>query len=178
MESAKEVSIIILSYNTKELLRECLQSVFGKIKHADFEVIVVDNASDDCSVAMIKKEFAQVHLIESKRNLGFGNGINLGANQARGKYLLFLNSDTQIVKDDVTGMLGYFDQHKQTGILGGKIEKPNGEVQQSAKQFYTLAQVIALLFGRERFIAPENSTKIHDVDWVEGSFLMIKKNIF
>ena len=89
------ISIIILSYNTQELLKNCLNSLF--LHTQDVEVIVVDNDSKDGSAAMVKKEFPKVVLVENKENVGFSKGCNIGAAQAKGEHLLFLNSDTEFV---------------------------------------------------------------------------------
>ncbi|PJE69127.1 glycosyl transferase family 2, partial [Candidatus Shapirobacteria bacterium CG10_big_fil_rev_8_21_14_0_10_38_14] len=97
MAEKPDLSIIILNYNTRDLLRDCLRSVLKSKKNSfAYEIIVVDNASVDGSVEMIKREFPQVKIIQSKENLGFAGGNNLALKKAQGKYILFLNSDTQV----------------------------------------------------------------------------------
>ena len=95
------VSVIIVNYNTKELTKNCLASIFEKTKNIDFEVIVSDNGSTDGSIEMIKSDFPQVVLIENNANLGFGKANNIAAKIAKGKYLLFLNSDTILLNNAV-----------------------------------------------------------------------------
>jgi GT2 family glycosyltransferase len=97
------LSIIILSWNTKDLTRNCLRSIFGGERDLDFEVIVVDNASQDGSAEMIEQEFPQVKLIKNKENIGFARGNNQGFQAGRGEYVLFLNSDTIIPAPKTTG---------------------------------------------------------------------------
>lgn len=96
-----DVSIIIVNYNTKELTRNCLRSIFDQTKDVDFEVIVSDNGSTDGSIEMIRAEFPQVILIENNANLGFGAANNRGLKIARGKYVFYLNSDTVLLNNAV-----------------------------------------------------------------------------
>ena len=96
-----DVSIIIVNYNTCELTRNCLKSVFEQTKNIDFEVIVSDNGSKDGSVEMIKKEFPYVILIENNANLGFGAANNRGLKIAKGKYIFYLNCDTILLNNAV-----------------------------------------------------------------------------
>lgn len=111
------VSVIIVNYNTKELTKNCLASIFEKTKNIDFEVIVSDNGSTDGSIEMIKSDFPQVVLIENNVNLGFGKANNIAAKIAKGKYLLFLNSDTILLNNAVKE---FFDRavDEKNKILG------------------------------------------------------------
>src|SRR2546423_3826789 len=102
-----EVSIIILSYNTKDFLRNCLQSVYIRLHELNYEVIVVDNASSDGSAQMVKKEFPKAHLIENKKNVGFAAGNNIGAKRAKGDYILLLNSDTELLHNGLPDVLDH-----------------------------------------------------------------------
>ena len=173
------VSIIILSFNTKDLLRECLYSVYSHIKEIAFEVIVVDNASSDDSVAMIQKEYPQVKLQKSKENLGFGKGINLGVNAAKGDFLLFLNSDTRIRDSKLKQMIELMNNDQQIGIIGGQLKNADGSMQRSYGKFYTLSAVAVMLFGGEkREIAASSAHKIHPTDWVSGGYMFIRKTVF
>jgi GT2 family glycosyltransferase len=116
-----EVSIIIVNYNTKELTRNCLYSVFEKTQNVNFEVIVVDNASIDGSQKMLKKEFPNVRLIENNENLGFGRANNLGARYAKGKYLFLLNSDTILLNNAVKILADFLNKNTNVGICGGNL---------------------------------------------------------
>lgn len=95
------VSIIIVNYNTRELIKNCLKSIYEHTRNIDFEVIVSDNGSTDGSIEMIKSEFPQVVLINNNMNLGFGRANNIAAKVAKGKYLFFLNSDTRIINNAI-----------------------------------------------------------------------------
>ena len=116
------VSIIIVSYNTKELTHNCLKSVFEQTVNIDFEVIVSDNGSTDGSVEMIKKYFPQVALIENGANLGFGMANNRGLKVAKGKYIFYLNSDTILLNNAVKIFFDYWENaedKESIGALGG-----------------------------------------------------------
>jgi len=124
-----DVSIIIVNYNTKTLLKQCLVSVFNKTENIDFEIIVVDNASHDDSQQMLKNEFPKVKLIESEKNVGFGRANNLGAEQATGKYLFLLNSDTILINNAVFFLFDFLENNPKAGICCGNLfdenKKPN-----------------------------------------------------
>ena len=126
-----DVSIIIVNYNTCDLTRNCLKSVFEQTKDIDFEVIVSDNGSKDGSIEMIKKEFPQVILIENNANLGFGAANNRGLKIAKGKYVFYLNSDTILLNNAVKCFFDYWENspEKDTiGALGGNLLNEDGNV--------------------------------------------------
>src|SRR3989344_4336914 len=96
-----DLSIIIVSYNTKDFIGECIDSIKKNTKNLNYEIIVVDNASSDNSLEMLKTKFPDVILVESKENIGFSKANNLGVEKSKGKYVLFLNPDTVIYKDSL-----------------------------------------------------------------------------
>lgn len=172
------VSIIILSYNTHALLSTCLQSVFKHLKDLPFEVIVVDNASSDQSVHMVKTKFPKVKVIECTENLGFGKGINRGAKEARGEYLLFLNSDTQFTDDSFSKMVSFLEvkKHHRVGVVGGKLKNSGDSSSFSHNSFYTLPKTFALLF-----LGQKNEKRLYKptkVDWVSGGYMLVLKEAF
>lgn len=172
------VSFIILSYNTRELLVSCIQSV---IDHGvqDFEVIVVDNASHDGSADQIKKQFPQVRVIENSENAGFAKGVNIGAEHAKGDYLLFLNSDAEITEDTVSQLIQPFEMHEKAGVVGGLLKNTDGSMQRSFSRFYDLVPVFLLLFGGDRVeLVGHSVSNIQAVDWVSGGCMMIRKDVF
>ncbi len=137
------VSVIIVSFNTKKLLRKCLASI-EKIETGDWrlETIVIDNASFDGSPEMIKKEFSQVKLIANKKNQGFAKANNQGLKIAKGDYLLLLNSDTE-VRSGPLQKLGEFAQNRpQVGVVGAKLLNPDGSIQPSVYHFPTIWRAI------------------------------------
>lgn len=173
------VSIIILSFNTSKLLQECLESVLKTLSSFPHEIIVVDNKSSDDSVAMVKKHFSSVNLIENTENAGFAKGCNLGARRAKGEYLLFLNSDTQMTENPLPSLLEVFEKDEKTGIVGGLLKNFDGSLQRSFGRFYGLKEIIIMLFGGERTELLVNKVeKPTIVDWVSGGFMMVRKEVF
>lgn len=173
------VSIIILSYNTKDLLRSCLHSLQKQVKNLSYEVIIVDNNSSDDSVQMLKKEFPSVTLVESQENLGFSKGINLGAAHAKGEFLLFLNSDCEFIQNDLGNMISFLEEHPKVGVVGGKMENTDGSLQRSYSNFYGIKDVFIMLFGREKIeMLMQKSSDLHATDWVSGGYMLIRTALF
>lgn len=177
-----KLSIIILSYNTKNLLLKCVQSVireYGEqIKRDELELIVVDNDSVDDSVQAIEK-IKEVKLIKNRENFGFSKGNNIGARQAKGEYILFLNSDTKVEDQGFLKMVDFLDQNRKIGILGGKLLNSDGSQQLSCGNFYNLFNLTVTLLGGERIgLIRKKFAKIQKVDWVSGASLMIRKKLF
>jgi GT2 family glycosyltransferase len=179
-----ELSIIILNYNTKDLTIECINAIVEQYKQElekeQFEIVLVDNASSDDSLEAIKKlKINGLKLVESKENLGFSKGCNLGAKNANGEYLLFLNSDTEIKDQGFIKMLDYLQKNENVGILGGALKNENGTSQSSAGKFYNLFNLFLMLIGFERLgFLRESPWVIKQVDWVSGACLMIKRKVF
>ncbi|MBI3384771.1 glycosyltransferase family 2 protein [Candidatus Gottesmanbacteria bacterium] len=174
-----DLSIIILSYNTKNLLDSCLASIYDNYKNQNFEIIVVDNSSTDDSVAMIKKKYPKVLLIESQKNLGYSAGNNLGLAKSQGRNILFLNSDTKILGDSLDIMVKYLDAEEEIGIIGPRLINPDQTLQKSVGNFYSLGNVALMLFGGGRLGLFRNSPdKYLVVDWISGSCMMVKRSVF
>lgn len=182
------LSIVILNYNTKDLLRDCLRSI--EKANTDgfiFEVIVVDNASTDDSAEMVKKEFPKVKLIVSGQNLGFAKGNNLGIRQAKGRYILFLNPDTVTMPNTFKEMIKFVDSHPQTGAATCKVELPSGKLDEACHRgFPTPWNAFCHFSGLER-IFPKSRlfagyslgwlslNKVHEIDSGAGAFLIVRK---
>jgi len=181
-----KLSIVALSYNTKDLTLACLKSVVSqykqKLEKKEFEVIVVDNNSSDNSVAEIsnlKSQVSNLIIIQNKENLGFGKGCNLGAKSAKGKYVLFLNSDTQVFDKGFLSMIDFLDKNSNVAVLGGKLENNDGSIQRSCGKFYNLFNLLIMLLGLERFgFLRSSPNKIQKVDWVSGACMMVRADIF
>ncbi|MCX7955852.1 MAG: glycosyltransferase family 2 protein [Patescibacteria group bacterium] len=182
-----DLSIIIISFNTKNITKNCLESINrslfkSKIK---YEIIVIDNNSFDGSKKMLeeysKNKKNHIIYIQTNQNLGFGKGNNLGVKNAKGKYILFLNSDTIILNRSIEKLF-YFYQKNETKIhfLGPKLLNKDLTPQPSAAYFFTLPVVFSSLFlkgdywGLTRF-SPEKTKK---VDWISGACILTKKNYF
>jgi len=184
-----KLSIVILSYNTRDLTLACLKSIvpiFKKeLEAKELEIIIVDNNSSDDSVESIKRYISNIRyegiikLIRNEKNLGFGKGCNIGAKETGGKYILFLNSDTQVLDKGFFGMTEFLDKNPKAGILGGKLEDNDGSIQSSAGKFYNLFNLLIMLLGLERLgFLRSSPEKIQKVDWVSGACLMVRSDIF
>ena len=127
-----DLSIIILNYNVKDLLLNCLESVFKDPSSKNWQVIVVDNASSDGSVEAVKKEFPGVELITSKENLGFSAGNNSAISKVKAPTVLFLNPDTEIVDGAISKSLEYLMTNPDIGAITCRVELPNGKLDYSS----------------------------------------------
>lgn len=184
-----DLSIIIVSYNTKKFLRDCLNSLYTNTKGVKFEVIVVDNRSTDGSQQMLVKHFPKVKLIRSDQNLGFGRANNLGAKQAKGKYLLFLNPDTLIAPDSIKESIELANQTTKLGAMTIRLLFDDGSIQPTGGYFPTLLRLLAWHTGLDELpilkqllgpIHPPASFYTHsfEPDWITGAFMLIPNNIF
>ena len=157
MGTTPEVSVIIVSYNTRELLRECIESIL--CEQGDglaVEVIVVDNASADGSAAMVAERFPQVRLIANPDNRGFGAACNQGLEIARGRYALILNADIRAQPGALQRLVAFMDAHPDAAVCGGQLRYPDGRIQPSCARDLTLwwvfceQSLLAKLFPRTR----------------------------
>jgi len=184
------LSIVIVSYNAKTILENCLRSVFEKIKSINFEIIIVDNNSSDDSIKTIKKQFPKVNIIENKENVGFGKANNQAAKQAKGEYLLFLNPDTEILNDNFKETIQWIGNFKKDVIIGCQIFNKNKTIQPSAGFFPSLRNLFYWAFFIDDipvvnlFLKPlhqENKAfynQNRQVDWVTGAFLLMTRKVF
>jgi GT2 family glycosyltransferase len=157
MHAAREVSVIIVSYNTRELLRECIESILCEQGNGlGVEVIVVDNASADGSAAMVAERFPQVRLIANPDNRGFGAACNQGLEVAQGRYALILNADIRAQPGALQRLVEFMDAHPDAAVCGGQLRYPDGRIQPSCARELTLwwvfceQSLLAKLFPRTR----------------------------
>lgn len=115
-----QLSLIIVTWNTADITLKCVKTIKQYLKGVDYEIIVADNGSEDDTVTRLKKE-GGIIVIENKANLGFGKGNNVAAKKAKGKYLLFLNSDMELIDNKLVDMLDYINNHSQIGLIGPKF---------------------------------------------------------
>jgi len=181
-----DVSITICSWNTVDDLRACLASLQEVAGEANFEVIVVDNASFDGSPDMVANEFPEVRLLAQPTNLGFTGGHNLAVRQRRGKDAFLLNSDTVVHPGAIRTMLQYRQSHREVGVLGPKLLNPDGSLQLSCRRFPNpfAALFRNTIFGRmfpnNRFtrdylMADWPHDQVRSVDWVSGAAMWVTK---
>jgi GT2 family glycosyltransferase len=185
-----DLSIIIVSYNVRELLRKCLKSIQSFQKDLSFEVTVIDNNSEDRSAEMIRREFAGIALLENRRNLGFSAACNQGIRRSRGRFVLLLNPDTEFTPGGITEMVKFMDSCAQAGICGPEMTDSQGKVHYSCRSFpsYLTAissgqSILNRLFPRNplsrKYLQKDlNRTERIETDWVSGSCLLAKREVF
>ena len=179
---ATDVSVVVVSYNTRDLLRQCLQSVFASA-HRPAEVFVVDNASADGSQAMVAAEFPEVTLVALDRNLGFGGANNVALRRCRGPYVLLLNPDAVLDPDALSALVEVLDARPAAGVVGPRILNPDGSLQSSGYHFPTLLTelrtskrvntVITALAGPSA--PPPHPADVADVDWCDGACMLVRR---
>ncbi|WP_322510156.1 glycosyltransferase family 2 protein, partial [Anaerolinea sp.] len=133
-----DLSIVIVSWNVASYLENCLASIFQNAPNCSFEVWVVDNASVDQSVQIIKERFPQVHLIENSQNVGFAEANNQAILQSTGRYVLLLNPDTLVHPYALQRLVDFMDGHVEAGAAGSLYLSPNGKMQHSCMPFPTV----------------------------------------
>lgn len=183
-----DLSIIILSYNTKELLRECLLSIISHQSSViSCQIIVVDNASSDGSADMVQGEFKDVTLIANKKNIGYTKGNNQGVKKAKGRYILFLNADTVVYKDTLETMVRFMEEHKDIGAATCWVQLPNGKLDDSCHRGFPTPwrsfchfSGLSKLFPRNKFFVGYSLgyldlTTTHEIDSCSGAFMIVRR---
>ena len=181
----------MLSFNTCNLTINAIKSVYESIidKTIVFEIIVVDNFSNDNSANLVESEFPQVNVIRSNVNLGFGKGNNYGSKFAQGDYILFLNTDTIVQKGAIEKLLNGFKQSNKIGIVGPYLLNPDGSYQISIMSFPNAWRIFCLFFWLDKlfpsyklfsdsFMLHADINKKQFVEVISGASLMIKRNLF
>ena len=191
-----DLSIIIVSWNVRDLLARCLDSIAEDLGRPaaggvplDYEVIVVDNGSVDGSIDMLRESFPWVRLVVNERNAGFTRANNQGLALSRGRHLLLLNPDTEILGDALQRMVHYLDAHPEVGILGPQLLHPDGRVQSSRRRFpaYATGFVESTILQRwlprhpllrRYYVEDVDDGQTQEVDWVVGACMMIRRRAF
>ncbi|MDD4939892.1 MAG: glycosyltransferase [Candidatus Omnitrophica bacterium] len=185
-----EVSIVIVSHNCKDLIINCVKSIYDKSADILKEIIVVDNDSRDGTLEAIRGSFPEVKVIKNSENRWFRAANNQGIRASRGRYVLLLNPDTIILTNDAIGkMARYMDDHMEIGILGAKLINPDGTTQIDCNRFPGLLWVLFYYFLMHN-IWPGNPVRRHwrydgwnrndtrAVDYVSGACMMVRKAVF
>lgn len=184
-----DLSIIIVSFNTRQLTTECLDSLRTNIsKDITYETIVVDNASKDDSVEYIRKNYPEVKLIASTINEGFSRANNHGVKISKGRYVLFLNSDTVVYKNSLEQMVKFMDENKDAGAATCFLETPTGEVDDAAHRgfptpwnslchFSGISKIFpnSMLFNGYHLAWRDLKTKTHEIDALAGAFMIVRR---
>lgn len=178
----------MVNWNTRDMTRASLQSIYDCTKTRSFEVIVVDNGSTDGSADMVEREFPQAILHRSEKNIGFADGCNLGAKMSRGRYILMINTDTVVYDSAIDIMLKYMDEHPDVGVVGAKLLWGDGTVQrESVGNFPTLQTAFNLFFmlsalfpKKKQFrgmfsAAPDTES---EVEWISSAVMFFRREAF
>ena len=174
-----QLSIIIVNYNTRDLTYHCITSLKEKTQGLSYEIIVIDNASQDQSIEFLQQQFPDVTIYASNENLGFGRANNIGAELAKGEILLLLNSDTIIIDNSIKTLYDHLTTHPNTAVCGGLLLNADGSVGFSADRQLSLTNYFRAFIPFLRSIPFEpNSTSVSEVDYIVGADMMVKKEIF
>lgn len=183
-----DISVIIVSFNTKELLEECLKSVHSATKDLKAEVYVVDNNSFDRSPDMVKEKFPQIKLIINKKNIGFSKANNLAIKSAKGQYLLILNPDTKLFPNTIKKMIEFMNRDKQIAVATCRVQLPDGKLDRDCRRHFptpwrafTHFSGLSKIFTGSKVLdqyymgyLPDNIE--HEVDACAGAFMMVRKS--
>jgi GT2 family glycosyltransferase len=190
MVCMKDVSILIVHYNTPRLLRQTLKGIRRGAPRVDYEVFVVDNNPNQRVKEMINREFPEVMVITSDSNIGFGRGMNLAMEQAMGRYLFVFNPDIILAPNAVEQMMRYMDTHPEVGMVGPRLHHPDGSLQHSCYRFMKPTTILyrripflqklpkAKQEIREYLMVDQDHTKIQEVDYVLGAAMFVRREAF
>lgn len=189
MESTPTLSVVICTYRCREKVRECLTSIHTAGGVADTEVVVVDNASGDGTIEMVRRDFPAVRVIANPDNRGFSRAVNQGLRTARGNRLLVLNPDMVVLEGALACLVGFMDEHPDCGACGGDGLSPAGESQPQFTRavptpltalfhFLRLDRLFpgSRLFGRYNYTWADRS-RVLDVEALSGSCIMLRREV-
>ena len=172
-----KLSIVIVSYNVSSYLQQCLDSVMTALEGIEGEVFVVDNASSDDSVAMVRSRYPQVRLIESGENLGFSRANNVAIRQASGEYVLLLNPDTEVAEDTLRGVLAFMDAHPKAGGAGVKMHNTDGTLAPESRRALPTPWVSCLKmlgFTKRYYMSNLPWDEPGQIEVISGAFCMLR----
>lgn len=187
--SKPDLSIIIVNWKVKNLLEQCLDSIFRYKGEYNLEVFVIDNNSDDGSAAMVQNSYPQVNLLALDKNIGFGSANNIAIDKTTADYIFLLNPDSQISRHFLKDVLSYMNAHPEIGMLAPKIYNQDGTLQESIRRtpdFKSQALVLLKLIN----VLPNNKilsrylyrdfdyNKEQSVEQIKGAAMLIRKNVF
>jgi len=193
MRNKIDLSIIIVNYNTRKLLKGCLESIFQKIEDINLEVLVIDNASSDKSLEIAKEELLKTKVLINRENVGFAGANNQGIKEAKGKYILLLNPDTIILDENLEKLIEFMDSHSEAGACGPLVLNSDGTMQKQCKRgfpiFWTSFSYYSglwKLFPKNKwwrrkfgsyFLLDKPEDKICEIDCLSGAAMMFRKEI-
>lgn len=184
------VSILIVTYNSEDVIRECLQGLSQSDDRLSTEIIVADNASSDHTVSVIRQEFPSVRLIADGSNKGFGAGNNQAFAASSGQYVALVNPDVVMDIQAVADLISYLENHPDVGIVGPRIVNGSGEVEKSANPPFTVRQWAVYFLGRRRFPSRfyadydhyknqmTQTTTPTETAWLTGACLVMPRTVY
>lgn len=184
-----DVSIIIVNYNTREFIGKCLDSIYSSSGRFSYEVLVVDNASEDKSVDFLGEKYSQIILIANRKNLGFAKAVNQGIKKSAGRYILLLNPDTALGKNTLSEMIRIMDKNPGVGVSTCRVELSNGEIDWASHRgfptpwrSFSYFSRINKLFPRSRVfggyhLEHEDLNKPHEIDSPCGAFYLVRRQV-
>jgi hypothetical protein len=185
-----DLSIIVINWNTRDLLYSCLTSILhATLDHrVESEVIVIDNNSSDGSQEMVRTKFKGVRLIESKENMGYCRAANLGVRQSEGRYVLTSNSDIEFKEGHLSGIVSFMDENPDIGAVGPRLVNSDGSIQHSCRNFPSFFNAMVhafagIFFPNNRFsrkykMMDFDHNKTSRVDWVSGACMLFRREAF
>jgi N-acetylglucosaminyl-diphospho-decaprenol L-rhamnosyltransferase len=181
------LSIVIVSWNTRDLLERCLESLRAARGTLELEIIVVDNASQDGSPEMVRQRFPEARLLEAGRNAGFAAGNNLGLSHARGQWLMLLNPDTEVTGDVLQSLIVFLQKHPMIGVTGPPLWYATGERQSSRRRFPNLFTLFLESTPLQPWVRPllwryymddQSLDRAHPVDWLVGAAILMRRAVY
>ena len=181
-----DLAVIIISFNTKEITKNCLDSIYNSLKESSIklQIIVIDNSSSDGSVEMLKKyekEKNNLKIILNHENIGFGKANNQAVKLVNSNYILFLNSDIEVLDNSIEKLFNYYKKNQDhVHFLGGKLLNKDKTPQSSCALFFSLPVVFAALFLKGDYwgLTRSSPNKIKKIDWIAGACILTTKTIF
>ena len=181
----KDVSIILVNYKTKDLAKQCIESIYEKTHDVNFDIYVVDNGSDDGIEELLKQEFSRVKFLQSNENKGFGAGNNIALRVFDSKYAFLLNTDTILINNAVKILFDFMEANPKTGACGGNLYDEQGQNIHSYGNIFDLMDLFLKTFNL-RYFFPKRHRKMKDggcnsknelksVDFITGADLMLRK---
>jgi len=181
-----EISIIVVNYNTRDLLEECLRALLSNPPACGFEVFVVDNSSRDGSRTLLARRFPQCTVIGNRRNLGFARAANQAYRMSRGEYCLVMNPDLRVLPGSVQTLWEFMESHPDVGIVFPKLYNPDGSLQYSCRTFHTIGTILLRRTPLGRLLPNSRILKDHlmtdwdhntvrEVDWALGGCMMVRR---
>lgn len=177
-----DASVIIINWNTRDLVLQCIDSIYKTIKNLSFEIWVVDNGSSDGSVDAVKKKFSQVMITENKENLGFAKANNLALRKMNGRYAVLLNSDAKLTDGAVETIISFMYKNNEIGICGGQLLNANGSKQNSIANIPNLAtellnkSLLRRLFPKKYPGKEHNFKEPIEVESIVGACMVVRKD--